>query len=587
MVCRVARAQGGSTVPVTPPDDGFGPRALPPSSIVARPRDRQPSRAGGTHPGDRGGARGARLAGSRARAGAGRRAPTGSRRSIPSPTSSRSARSVSRAAACSTSTPSPGSASFEAALHSAGGATRAVDALFGGEAELAFCGLRPPGHHAEQSRAMGFCIFNNVAVAAQHALDAHGAERVLVLDWDVHHGNGTNDIFHGTSEVLYASLHQSPLYPGTGALSDNGSGAGEGYTLNLPVPPGSGHDEWLSLVQHVVVPVARSYRPRLVLVSAGFDAHRDDPLANCELTEESYAAMTATVRELARELDAPLAFTLEGGYDLRALSSSVVAVLESALEQREAAPSVPIEPLAATAREHYARWWPELCRADRSGPRRRRAHAPPCGRSRRGPLAGGRRCADRSREVGAQQLVPSAPTSNGAQSVPVEAAQHERRDPDRRGQHGDVAGERLEHREPEALAVRRDEHGVRRVDPERHVCRAAPRAARAARRRGSAPPARARGRGASPVWPGRRGTGCRSGLGRARAVTAHAARSSGSKRSRSIPQGSTATAPAAARAGHRCPRKRRRDGRRQARSAAPARARAARPPDGAGRCRGR
>ena len=159
--------------------------------------------------------------------------------------------------------------------------------------------------------------------------------------------------------MLYASLHQSPLYPGTGALSDNGSGAGEGYTLNLPVPPGSGHSEFLSLVQHVVVPVARAYRPRLVLVSAGFDAHRDDPLANCELTEESYAAMTATVRELARELDAPLAFTLEGGYDLRALSSSVVAVLESALEQ-EAAPSVPMEPIAATAREHYARWWPEL-----------------------------------------------------------------------------------------------------------------------------------------------------------------------------------------------------------------------------------
>jgi acetoin utilization deacetylase AcuC-like enzyme len=252
-----------------------------------------------------------------------------------------------------------GSASFEAALHSAGGATRAVDALFGGEAQLAFCGLRPPGHHAEQSRAMGFCMFNNVAIAAQHALDAHGAERVLVLDWDVHHGNGTNDIFHASSEVLYASLHQSPLYPGTGALSDNGSGAGEGYTLNLPVPPGSGHSEWLSLVQHVVVPVAHAYRPRLILVSAGFDAHRDDPLANCELTEESYAAMTATACELARELEVPLAFTLEGGYDLRALSSSVVAVLEAA-RAKEAAPAVPMDPLASRAREHYSRWWPEL-----------------------------------------------------------------------------------------------------------------------------------------------------------------------------------------------------------------------------------
>jgi acetoin utilization deacetylase AcuC-like enzyme len=251
------------------------------------------------------------------------------------------------------------SASFDAALHSAGGALRAVDALFNGEAGLTFCGLRPPGHHAEQARAMGFCIFNNVAVAAQHALDRHGAERVLVLDWDVHHGNGTNDIFHASSNVLYASLHQSPLYPGTGALSDNGSGAGEGYTLNLPVPPGSGRDEWLSLVQHVVVPVARAYQPRLILVSAGFDAHRDDPLANCELTKESYAALTATMRELARELDAPLGFVLEGGYDLDALSSSVVAVIEAASNGVEA-PSADVHPLATEARQHYARWWQTL-----------------------------------------------------------------------------------------------------------------------------------------------------------------------------------------------------------------------------------
>jgi acetoin utilization deacetylase AcuC-like enzyme len=253
------------------------------------------------------------------------------------------------------------SASFDAALHSAGGAVRAVDALIGGEAGIAFCGLRPPGHHAEAARAMGFCIFNNVAVAARHALDSHGLERVLVLDWDVHHGNGTNDIFYESNSLLYASIHQSPLYPGTGALSENGSGEGEGYTLNLPVPPGSGHDEWLSLVQHVVVPIARSYRPQLVLVSAGFDAHHADPLANCELTEESYAALTATVRELARQLGAPLAFTLEGGYDLSALSASVIAVLESARSDGGPA-SVAVAPLAARARAHYERWWPELSR---------------------------------------------------------------------------------------------------------------------------------------------------------------------------------------------------------------------------------
>jgi acetoin utilization deacetylase AcuC-like enzyme len=249
--------------------------------------------------------------------------------------------------------------SYEAALHSAGGAVRAVDALCSGDAGVAFCGLRPPGHHAEAARAMGFCLFNNVAIAARHALDEHGAERALVLDWDVHHGNGTNDIFYESPEVLYVSLHQSPLYPGTGALVQSGSGAGEGFTVNLPVPPGSGHREWVSLVQHVVAPVARAYRPALLLVSAGFDAHRNDPLAGCELTERSYAAMTAELCVLSRELDAPLGFVLEGGYDLDALAASVVAVLETARDGRETEIVEP-DALTSRARSHYGRWWPDL-----------------------------------------------------------------------------------------------------------------------------------------------------------------------------------------------------------------------------------
>jgi acetoin utilization deacetylase AcuC-like enzyme len=253
-------------------------------------------------------------------------------------------------------------ASFEAALHSAGGAVRAVDALMSGEADVAFCGLRPPGHHAEPTRAMGFCIFNNVAVAARHALDVQGADRVLVLDWDVHHGNGTNDIFYGTEQVLYASIHQSPLYPGTGALEENGEGRAEGYTLNLPVPPGSGHEEWVSLVERVVAPVARSYRPGLVLVSAGFDAHRDDPLADCRLTERSYAALSAVMRSLSDELAVPLGFVLEGGYDLDALAASVVAVLEAAIGTASRVESTVDGDtlLSAAAREHYRRWWPVL-----------------------------------------------------------------------------------------------------------------------------------------------------------------------------------------------------------------------------------
>src|SRR2546423_13697501 len=164
-----------------------------------------------------------------------------------------------------------------------------VDALLGGETGVAFCGLRPPGHHAEPQVAMGFCLFGNVAVAAQHALDSLGARRVLVVDWDVHHGNGTNDIFHTSAEGLFTSIHQSPLYPGTGPLSDSGSGEGEGYTINLPVPPGSGEDVWLSLVEHVVVPAGRAFEPDLVLVSAGFDAHAADPLATCRLEARSFA----------------------------------------------------------------------------------------------------------------------------------------------------------------------------------------------------------------------------------------------------------------------------------------------------------
>ena len=249
--------------------------------------------------------------------------------------------------------------SYEAALHSAGGAVNAVSALLGQRADVAFCGLRPPGHHAEAARAMGFCLFNNVAIGARHALDRLGASRVLVLDWDVHHGNGTNDIFYETDEVLYVSLHQSPLYPGSGGLTENGTGAGEGFTVNLPVPPGAGHADWLGLVQHVVVPIARSYGPDLLLVSAGFDAHRDDPLANCELTADSYGAMAATVRGLAREVGAPLGFVLEGGYDLDALAASVTATIAAALDGSEP-DAVDRGALVTRAREHYRRWWPVL-----------------------------------------------------------------------------------------------------------------------------------------------------------------------------------------------------------------------------------
>jgi acetoin utilization deacetylase AcuC-like enzyme len=243
---------------------------------------------------------------------------------------------------------SPGS--WEAGLHSAGGAVAAVDALLGAPADaprVAVSAHRPPGHHAEINRSMGFCLFNNVAVAARHAGAAHGIERVLILDVDVHHGNGTQDVFFATDEVLFVSVHQSPLYPGTGAAGETGTGSGAGYTVNLPVPPGSGDAAFGSLVEHVAVPLARAYAPGLILVSAGFDAHADDPLAGCEVTDVGYARMGASVRALADGLDVPVGVVLEGGYDLGALSRGLLALLEMLVADGPVrAPDLPVHALS-------------------------------------------------------------------------------------------------------------------------------------------------------------------------------------------------------------------------------------------------
>jgi acetoin utilization deacetylase AcuC-like enzyme len=228
-----------------------------------------------------------------------------------------------RAAAFDLDTPTS-EGTWEAALHAAGGACALAEALLGGE-QVGFSALRPPGHHAEPARAMGFCLLANVSIAARHALDSLGAERVLVLDWDVHHGNGTNAIFRESPEVLFASIHQSPFWPGTGALSDVGSGAGEGYSINLPVPARSGEPEFCGLIEHVVLPAAREFAPDLVLVSAGFDAHRDDPIGGCSLETASYAELTRQVLTLGK----PVGYVLEGGYDLDALAGSVAASMEA------------------------------------------------------------------------------------------------------------------------------------------------------------------------------------------------------------------------------------------------------------------
>lgn len=252
--------------------------------------------------------------------------------------------------------------SFDAALHAAGGAVRLVEMLLDGEARYGVSAHRPPGHHATRSRAMGFCLFNSIAVAAQFALERRGLERVMILDWDVHHGNGTNDIFHASDRVLFVSIHESPLYPGTGPAGDIGSGPGTGFTVNLPVPPGTGDRGFRSLVEHAAIPLLGSFEPRLVLISAGFDGHRDDPLADCLVTEEGFAAMTRSVRRACDAIGARLGCVLEGGYALGALARSVAAMMEQLTPAEPTAPddSVDLDPLAAQARRRLARWWPEL-----------------------------------------------------------------------------------------------------------------------------------------------------------------------------------------------------------------------------------
>jgi acetoin utilization deacetylase AcuC-like enzyme len=250
---------------------------------------------------------------------------------------------------------------WPAALHAAGGAVALVDALLGGAASVGVSALRPPGHHAEPSRAMGFCFFGNAAVAAERARAAHGAERVLIFDWDVHHGNGTEAIFASDPGVLFVSIHQWPLYPGTGPASSLGRGAGEGFTVNVPVPGGSGDPVYLSLAAHVVAPLVRAWQPQLVLVSAGFDAHRDDPLATCQVTEAGFAGMTAMVRDAADAVGAPVGLVLEGGYDLGALAGSMAALMP-VLVSDAVSDVAPVErhPLAAEAVTRLRPWWPRL-----------------------------------------------------------------------------------------------------------------------------------------------------------------------------------------------------------------------------------
>jgi acetoin utilization deacetylase AcuC-like enzyme len=229
-----------------------------------------------------------------------------------------------------------GPRSWESALLASGAACGAVESALSGTA--AFAVVRPPGHHAGRATAMGFCLLNHAAIAAEHAR-THGARAIAILDWDVHHGNGTQDLFYADGEVLYLSVHQSPFYPGTGSAREVGEGRGRGFTANVPLPYGSTEEDYAAAFTGVFLPVLREFRPELVIVSAGYDAHAADLLGGMRLTAASYGRFAAALADLAREIGAaPPALVMEGGYDLGALAACIAATMEGVERARPLAP---------------------------------------------------------------------------------------------------------------------------------------------------------------------------------------------------------------------------------------------------------
>jgi len=222
--------------------------------------------------------------------------------------------------------------SYDAALLSAGAGMNAIDQLIDGNIHNAFCAVRPPGHHAEQDHAMGFCLFNNVAIATRYAQKTKGLNKIFIFDWDVHHGNGSQHSFYSDPSIYYSSMHQYPFYPGTGAGEETGTGDGLGTTLNLPMDAYSDDDDYLSAIENKLIPEIQHYKPDLIIISAGFDAHQNDPLAQIQLTTECFGKMTELLMGIARDVcDGRLLSMLEGGYDYDALSDSVQLHMQTLL----------------------------------------------------------------------------------------------------------------------------------------------------------------------------------------------------------------------------------------------------------------
>jgi len=226
--------------------------------------------------------------------------------------------------------------SYEAAIYAAGGVIKAAREVMDGNIDSAFVLARPPGHHARQNNAMGFCLFNNIAIAARRIMEDYKLDRVLIADFDVHHGNGTEETFYKDPGVLYFSTHQYPFYPGTGRIEEIGAGEGKGYTVNVPLPALSGDEEYLQIFREILVPLARRYQPQFILISAGYDAHWSDHISMMQMTITGFAVIAKMLKDLSLELcQGRLAFTLEGGYQTQALSYSIKATLEVLLGKTE------------------------------------------------------------------------------------------------------------------------------------------------------------------------------------------------------------------------------------------------------------
>ncbi|HHO77053.1 MAG TPA: histone deacetylase [Deltaproteobacteria bacterium] len=248
--------------------------------------------------------------------------------------------------------------SYNIALLAAGSLIRLTEMALNQEIDAGFAFVRPPGHHALKARAMGFCIFNNVAIAARNALKYQGIKRVMIVDFDVHHGNGTQDSFYNDKSVLYFSTHQYPFYPGTGGVSDTGRGKGLGYTVNCPLSAGKRDGHFIAVYRYILAPVVQAYEPELILVSAGFDAHAMDPIGGMDLSSKGFGAIAGIIRDAACHVSAPIIFALEGGYNLNALKDSVACVVD--IMKGQASPE--IQPVSGqeldTMIETHGRFWP-------------------------------------------------------------------------------------------------------------------------------------------------------------------------------------------------------------------------------------